>query len=226
MELKILVELLGPRGIGKTTLVETYMNTQNKDGWQSLSAHLGRSTQPITPLDLNALEQQLLELRLANILNGNKPTALELYHSVSNCYQHMAATVDFRRNGIKTQFLADEHLFQLFVQEFGYVLVTSPEVVVPLLKDRAFAILTRNENAIFANQKQREAYGVYRPFYSRESEEQQRSGTLFFNQFMPKFLEFLKTTHTPFIEINLDLGMENACFTLKQFLSKLTPEQR
>jgi len=191
--------------------------------WQALAGLLDAAAFRQPPPKFNAMERQLLELRLSNLL-ACKPNAMEVYDRTSTYYAHMSAAVDFRNNRLPSHLLADEHLFQLFVQEMIYIAEVEPLLLTQVLQNRAFVVLTRNENVILANQKQRAALGEFRAFIERESDEQRRQGVEWFNKKMPPILALFKRHNTPFVEIDLDQGMPTASVLLGAFLNGLNLE--
>ena len=217
---KYIVEFIGPRGVGKTTLAKHYFATHSHTVWQPLLTYADENPFELSPLDFIPEEQMLLELRLANHL-AQRPTAMEVYDLTSLYFRHMKFVAQCRLRSPTQHLLSDEHLFQLFIVEFEHLLKNDPKPLQTFLNQRAFVFLDCQEEVIFRNQKQREAEGVYRPFFSRETEARQRQGTQWFKSKLPLLKSFAVANQLPFIEIDLDAGTPTALVQLTSFLKTL-----
>lgn len=200
---RLIVEFMGPTGVGKTTASRSILARLNGTEWQSLNDHIETPRRRITPPEFNETESLLLELRLANLLSaGMRPN--DLLHTLFVEYQHMSFEVQNRHFPSDNLYVACEHIFQLFIAEMNFLILHKPENLHALLEDRAFVFMTRPISAILSNVKQRRASGEYRAFANGASDQQLLQSINWFVSRAPSLKNFIKKNGRPFIEVNLE----------------------
>jgi DNA polymerase III delta prime subunit len=199
----MIVELLGPSGVGKTTLAHVLLRALEQEGWHSLADELSSIRRPITLPEFNEAEAMMLELRLYNLLK-HKPLAMDLICEISLFHHHMTFQAYRRLHPTPKRYLSDEHIAQLFIEELNYLIEHRPDHAASFLADRAFIYLSRSPEKIVKNLKLRTLSGEYRSFAHKKSDQDLLGSIEWFEEKMPALISFFSEINTPFICIDMD----------------------
>lgn len=218
---RLIVEFLGPSGVGKTTMLRNILAGVGTAEWQSLNEYIEGRHWRITPSEFSETESLLLEMRLANLLSaGMRPD--DFLHVLFDEYRHVVFEARNRKQSSDSLYVACEHIFQLFIHEVNYLILHKPGNVRKLLEKRAFVFMTRPSVRIVDNVKRRRDQGEYRSFAKGATDAQLLNSINWFVSRAPSLKRFIKSNGNPMIEVNLDDSEAEAKVT--DFLNDLAKQ--
>ena len=158
-----IVELIGPSGIGKSTLLKALSQSTQSPPWLDLVA-AGReelakprtSATPWAPADLF-----LLDRKLTNTL-AEQFNVLHRYQHLHNRYNRLHYDVLLRENPRNGVFVDDDHVCHLFTTELVALGQVEPDLFRTFMAGRAFIFLKLPASQILRNIRARERSGIGR----------------------------------------------------------------
>jgi hypothetical protein len=150
--MQTIVEMIGPSGIGKSTLLKSLSQTAGCPPWLDLpqagQEELAKSR--ATPTPWKPADLFLLERKLTNTL-AEQFNVLHRYQHLHNRYRRLHFDVLLRENPRNGVFLDDDHICHLFTTELVALGQVEPDLFKEFMTGRAFVFLKLSPIQILKN---------------------------------------------------------------------------
>ncbi len=218
-----IVEMLGPSGVGKTTLAKAVLERMSASGWTDQYAAFERSQMDGGgwPPPSLALHRHLLALKRAGRLRPSRHTEIEEVETFQITME-LAISV----NTPAALVLADEFLLMHFMQEFKALAKTEPSVAASLLSYRHIVFVRNDPRTNLRQFLERKQDGIERPYIDTMSETEFLSYSHGFDAEMMAFRDILTQAGATSTVIDLRAGFSPSVEACCGFLADVDRNMR
>ena len=220
--MSLIVELIGPSGVGKTHLVNRLRDAGRLQGWQSIreaSALLEAET-PATDMCSEFLQQNMLEEQMSWFKANCPQHEVDLSRPLLE--EHIRADILIEKSTRDFKILADEHLFQIFCGQVLKLAINQREVFRRTLQCRAFIFVFDTAGKILRNTWLRQQAGVWRPMLGGVGDDRLHKRTEWFFSYMNKMAGLIAAENGRQIHLDLAVDESELDSTVVKFLQALS----
>ena len=220
--MSLIVELIGPSGVGKTHLVNRLRDAGRLQGWQSIreASALLESETPAPDMCGEYFQLKMLEEQISWFKANCPQHEVDLFMPVHEAY--IRADILIEKSTRDFKILADEHLFHIFCGQVLNLAVNQREVLQRTLRNRAFIFVFDTAENILKNTRLRQQAGVWRPRMGGVGDDQLRERTEWYFSYMNQMAGMIAAENGR--QIHLDLAGDESKLdsTVVNFLQALS----
>lgn len=221
--MKLIVELIGPSGIGKSTFLRNLRARGGLEAWPDLISVMNQrlSVNPNPPAAWQPEDLFLLDRKLTNTL-VEQFNVLHRYQHLQNRYRRMHYDVILRGTNQPHQILDDDHVCHLFTPEVVSLAQTDSQGFSRFIGNRAFIFLKRPAVSILSNIRARELAGEGRAGVSGVSDAVIVARTRARIEDARALKGICRLLGAPVLSVNLDESLEINHDKVGTFLNELS----
>jgi adenylate kinase family enzyme len=172
----LVVEFIGPSGVGKSTLFRKLLDRRSRLNWATTGEWLRAHGLTSGVRRLNEREQRLLKLKFGNVAAQQLDISDKVW-LVSFFEGNLKEDQAIRKIGIYDCVVREDGIFHNFAEEIDVLRATDEAELEGWLQGRAFVFLRADDDVMVERLRARDAEGETRPQHTKVSDAERISGS-------------------------------------------------